>query len=102
MSTDPDNVDRSTLPIGGEGLWPAGLAQVERDAIARAFAEDVELRADAEALLGRLRADLRDAFARAFAGALIGPPRLSVPAGALMPALDATIAAVLANPRPQR
>ncbi len=96
MPTDHHNGD---TPAGErDGLWLAALAEVERDAIACAFLQDVELRADVEALLGDLGADLRDAFARAFAGALIGPPRLAVPAGALMPALDATIALALANP----
>ena len=52
----------------------------------------------AEALLIRLRLDLREAFAFA-SRALIDPPTLSGPAGALMPALDETIAVALANPR---
>ncbi len=87
-------------PAGdGQGLWPAELPDAEWDAIEGAFVEDVSLRTDAEALLGVLRCDLRYAFARAFAGALIGPPRPSVPAGALMPALGATIVVALTDRR---
>ncbi len=97
MSFDRHNGNRSTSAGNDGPLWPAGLDDAERDAIERAFAADVELRADAEALLGRLEPDLREVFGLAFVAALVGPPRLAVPAGALMPALDQTIAVAIAR-----
>lgn len=97
MALDRDNGGRRTRTGHGGTLCPAAFEDAERDAIERAFATDAELRADAEALLAKLEPDLREVFASAFVSALIGLPRLAAPAGALMPALDQTLAVAMSR-----
>ncbi len=85
-----------------EGLWATTLARGERDELAAAFAADLDLRGELEALMRGLEQSLRTVFVREFARALIGAPTPAVAAGAVLVALGATVTHPGDAERPQR
>lgn len=76
-----------------EGLWDMPLLGIERQALFVAFARDDELRDDVENLLRGISVRLRGVFILTFVSRLAVAGSSSKPAGAYLPALDATLVA---------